>query len=318
MKKIVLGNTGLEVTELNFGALPIGPIQGNKPVDEAARVMSLALRSGVNFFDTAQMYKTYEPIRLAMEETGIRPVISSKSVAASYEDMDAAINEALEKLGLDYIDIFFLHAARVGESPTVFEQRGEALRCLLDHKKRGTIKFAGISCHAVDVVKLAAVHPDIDIVFTIINSAGLGIMRGTREEMEAAIELCHQNGKGVMFMKVLGGGTMLNKYEEALEYALNLSKGRACVSLGMVAEEEVISNVDYFNGNSISEYLNTVAGNTKNMLIFRAICTNCKKCADVCGADAITFEQTAIIDSEKCVTCGYCVGVCPQFAIRFI
>ena len=79
MKKVILGKTGLEVTELCFGALPIGPAQGNKPLDECARVMALALRRGITFFDTAQMYRTYEPIAMAMRETGIRPVISTKA-----------------------------------------------------------------------------------------------------------------------------------------------------------------------------------------------------------------------------------------------
>ena len=42
----MLGKTGLEVTELCFGALPFGPLQKNLPVDAAAEVLSTALAGG--------------------------------------------------------------------------------------------------------------------------------------------------------------------------------------------------------------------------------------------------------------------------------
>ena len=317
MNKVILGNTGLEVSELCFGALPIGPLQGNKPEDESARVMALALKSGITFFDTAQLYRTYAPIAAAIRETGIRPVISTKSPAASYEDMDKAVNEALEKLGVDYIDIFFLHAARAGAD--VFEQRAEALRCLLDYKKKGVIGFTGISCHAVDVVEQAALRGDIDVVFAIINKTGMGILNGSREDMERAVELCFEKGKGVMLMKVLAGGNLLKDYISAMEYARSFSRGRAAVAVGMVAENEVTSTVDYWNGKDISEYLKTAAANSKNMFVFKAICKNCRKCAEMCHSQAIGFENgAAAIDVSKCLKCGYCVAACSEFALRFV
>ena len=94
MKKNRLGKTDLYVTELCFGALPFGPLQKNVPVDECTNLLIEALKAGINFIDTAQMYLTYEPIRRAMEATGIRPVIASKSVAGGYEDMQKAVEEA--------------------------------------------------------------------------------------------------------------------------------------------------------------------------------------------------------------------------------
>jgi ferredoxin len=201
----------------------------------------------------------------------------------------------------------------------VFEQREGALKCLLDHKKKGTIGFTGISAHAVDVINLAAERDDIDVVFAIINMKGMGILRGNREEMEQAIERCFEKGKGVMLMKVLAGGNILKDYNQAMEYAKGISRGRAAIALGMVAEKEVTANVDYFNGADISEYLATVAGNTKNMLVFGSICKSCRKCADVCHSDAVSFESgPAVIDSSRCLKCGYCVTACPEFALRFV
>ena len=149
MKKRMLGNTGLEVTELCFGALPFGPLQKNLPLEEATAVLCAALEGGINFIDTAQIYKTYAPIREALQQTKKRPVIASKSPASTYEGMQEAIEEALNELNLDEIGIFHLHAARVGED--VFTERQGALECLYDNKARGRIKAVGISTHSVKV-----------------------------------------------------------------------------------------------------------------------------------------------------------------------
>ena len=94
----------------------MGPRQKNLNLVECTDLVAFAhCKKGINFIDTAQMYETYLPIRKAMEKTGIRPVIASKSTASSYEGMEEAILEALSKLNISSIDIFLLHAARVDE-----------------------------------------------------------------------------------------------------------------------------------------------------------------------------------------------------------
>lgn len=45
-------------------------------------------------------------------------------------------------------------------------------------------------------------------------------------------------------------------------------------------------------------------------------CTGCISCADVCPAEAITFEEgKAVVDEEECLDCGLCVRECPTSAI---
>ena len=186
MERNILGKTGIEVTELCFGVLPMGPLQKNLSVEEGAEILALALKEGINFFDTAQVYKTYTHIRRALEKTGIRPVITSKSFATTYKEMEDAILEALEELGVDYVDIFLLHAAKA--EVDVFEVRNGALQCLLDYKKKGFLKAIGIATHNVKIVELAAHREDMDVVFPLINKAGRGILDGTAQEMERAID----------------------------------------------------------------------------------------------------------------------------------
>jgi len=315
MNKIILGSTGIEVTELCFGALPMGPLQKNMPYEKSAQVVAEALRLGVTFIDTAQGYRTYDPIRIAMKQTGIRPVIATKCAASTYEDMEKAILEACEKLDADVIDIFHLHAARA--EANIFEVRKGALECLLDYKKKGILKAVGISTHVVQCVWEAAENPDIDIVFPIINKTGMGILGGTREDMENAIKECFARNKGVYLMKLLAGGNLIDDYISSMDYGRNFAAGKAAISLGMVSTEEVRMNVKYFDGDDISEQAKKLSKSDKKFHILSVICKQCGECAKACHSGAI-HESPPVIDDGKCLRCGYCVDACPQFAIRMI
>ena len=315
MKINTLGNTGIEVTELCFGALPMGPLQKDSPVEENVRLTAKALEMGINFIDTAQMYQTYPPIKMAIEQTGIRPVIATKSTATDYAGMQAAIDEALAEMGVDYIDIFHLHAARA--TPAVFEQRAGALQCLLDNKAKGIVKAVGISCHSPQTAMAASKHPDIDVVFVIINLGGIGIIDGNREDMELAIKNCADAGKGLYLMKVLGGGNYVDDYKKCVDYARSL-EGYASIAIGMVSEEELDYNVRYFSGQT--EGLAEVVGFKKVFKVIDIVCIGCGKCIEACPNNVISMAPTgkAKIDNSRCIQCGYCVASCPMFAIRKI
>ena len=103
MKKIKLGNTGLSVSPVGFGVLTVGATQLNMPVEQGAGLIKYALSKGINFFDTAQYYETYPYLRMGLENTDIsrsnpdRPVICSKCLGSTYNDMEYAINEALRE-----------------------------------------------------------------------------------------------------------------------------------------------------------------------------------------------------------------------------
>ena len=316
MKKIIMGRTGIEVSELCFGTLPIGPLQKNMPLDEASDIIAYALKSGINFIDTAQMYRTYPHIRLAIKKSGITPVISTKSAAATYPDMQEAVEQALTELDVSKIGIFLLHAARV--SKDVLTEREDALKCLLDYKEKGIIKAIGISTHVVDIVNSAAIHPEIDVVFPLLNRIGMGILGGTYEDMETAINKCHENNKGVFLMKVLAGGNLVKDYKVSMDYIAEFSSGRFSYSIGMLSKPEVDMNLKYLCNEDISNELNASAVTNKIFVVMKNLCIKCGKCAQACHSDAIYVNEAAPadIDQTKCLKCGYCVTSCPQFAVR--
>ena len=316
LKRNLLGRTGLEVTELCFGALPMGPLQKNLPLAEGAALIAHALRAGINFVDTAQAYRTYAPIREAMRSSGIRPAIASKSTAGTYAEMEAAIEEALRELAVERIEIFHLHAARVG--PEVFAERAEALRCLLDHRARGIIGAVGISTHDVRTVLAAAEHPEIDVVFPLYNREGRGILGGTVHEMAAAVRRSHEAGKGVYLMKVLAGGTLLESFGESIAFVRDTVPYHA-IALGMVTPGEVDYDLAFFAGRAPEGTPPSLDAGEKQVLVVATLCRGCGTCLSTCPNAAITMmEGKARIDPGICLRCGYCVPACPQFAIRVV
>ena len=318
MNKIILGKTGIAVSELCFGALPMGPLQKNLPVETGAEIILRALNGGVNFIDTAELYQTYEPIRLALKQAASRPVIVSKSMALDYAGMRNAVEEGLRAMEIDYIDIFHLHAARVPEDENVFAKRSGAWQALLDCKKQGLIKAAGISTHSVPSVRLAAEVDEVDVVFPIINKSGTGILYGTIAEMEEAIKLCLKQNKGLYLMKALGGGCLVKEYHEAVSFVRDIS--RVPIAMGMVSKAEVDYNLAYFKAapDEIANLPELVI-EEKCFQIVDFLCKDCGSCIETCPNHAISKASEEVkpkINPDLCLRCGYCVGFCPQFAIR--
>ncbi|MDY5770695.1 MAG: aldo/keto reductase, partial [Anaerovoracaceae bacterium] len=218
MLKVNLGNTGLSVSTVGMGVLPIGPGQLALPLEDGAEIICYAVKSGINFIDTAQYYRTYPYIKRALEilstsrEEDRRAaeslIICSKSLARDYDGMMAAIRQAISELHRPFIDIFLMHEVRTGG----FEERKGAWQALIDARNSGLVKAIGVSTHHVDVTGEMAAVPECDVVFSLINYASMGIRRGseagTCEEMLEAIRACRNAGKGVFTMKVFGGGNL--------------------------------------------------------------------------------------------------------------
>ena len=137
--------------------------------------------------------------------------------------------------------------------------------------------------------------------------------------MEEAIGECVKSGKGVYLMKVLGGGSLASDYKSAMEYAFSI-KGVHSISLGMVSGEELSYNINYFNSENREKLdLPDIKKLKKTFKVLPFVCNLCKTCFKTCPNDAIEEKDSkAFINTDKCLTCGYCVGACPTFAIRMI
>lgn len=313
--KIIDWGPDLKVSQLCFGSLVMGPLQRDIPPEEGAEVIKASFDRGVNFIDTAQSYRNYEHIRLALKERTEKTYIATKSHASGYNEKEEAIKEALEKMEVDHIDIFHLHAPRA--TPEVFTERRGALQCLHDYKNKGIIGRVGIATHAVPVVNASAEREDIDIVFPVINIAGMGIIDGNREDMEKAIDRVHKAGKPLYAMKVFGGGNLIKERREAVDYALSLP-GIEVLAIGMASAAEVEVNSGLLQGEISQEMLDKTAGPQKRLKILN-FCTACGACIEHCPSDALEIKgEKCEVDRDKCILCGYCGPYCPEFAIRVV
>ena len=315
MKRKQLGSTGIEVSEIGFGVLPIGPSQLALPVEEGAEIIRYALKHGINFIDTAQYYRAYPYISKALEDHAFDDVvICSKALSCDYDGMMEAIMEARETLDRKVIDIFLMHEVRSGQ----LEQRSGAWQALQEAKREGLVRAIGLSTHHVDVTRAAASMDALDVVFPLINCAGLGIRKGdefaTKEDMMEAISLCHKAGKGVFSMKAFGGGNLTHRYQEALNYVCGKPEIDS-VMIGFGKTAEIDDLLHYLDGSMEPSYNPDVS--RKKVYINQEDCEGCGSCKRACPANAIFYNQTGLaeVDHTKCLTCGYCSPVCPVRAV---
>lgn len=320
MNKVKLGNTDIFVTEIGLGVLTIGNTQLDLPISEGAEIVRYAYDQGINLFDTAQYYQTYPYIKEAFKDIDMssdnpdRPIIASKCLENSYEDMENAIHECLDALDIDKIDIFKCHEVR--QEPD-WSDRAGAWQCLQDYKAKGIVKAIGVSTHHVDIVEMMADIPECDIVFPLINYAGLGIRKGagpgTAEEMAAAIQKCLEAGKGIFAMKAFGGGNLTDTYMKSLNYVKDLKCHT--IMVGMGKKSEIDDLVAFAEGKLPDDYQPDIK--FKKIHIDQGDCEGCMACKERCPNKAIYCNENgrADVDYSICLTCGYCAPVCPVRAI---
>ena len=243
-----------------------------------------------------------------------RPVISSKTLASDYESAYAAILEECAALSVPYIDIFLLHEVRSGQ----FAMREGAWRALMAAKAEGLVRAIGASTHHVDVVEELTTVAECDVIFPLINYAGMGIRRGRSAascaDMAAAIDAARGTGKGIYAMKALGGGNLAAHYREALDYVFGLDSIDS-VMLGFGCRRDIDDIASYLDGSMPQDYVPDVSA--KRVRVNQEDCEGCGTCLAVCHSAAITYNKNGLaeIDQSKCITCGYCAQACPVRAI---
>lgn len=200
MDKIKLGKTGMTVSKLGFGGIPIQRVSE----DEAVAVVQRCLDLGITFFDTANVYTTSEArIGKAIKGRREKIVIATKSTSRSREGVEGHLNMSLERLGLNYIDLYQFH--QVGDLKSlelVLDLKGP-MAVLEKAKKAGVIKHIGITSHQIDVAKEAVKSDRFETLMFPFNFVAC-------EAADELLPLCRKHDVGFIAMKPLAGGALDN------------------------------------------------------------------------------------------------------------
>ena len=248
MKQNLLGNTGIRVSELGYGTLILGNLQADLTVEEGARVLKKGIELGINFFDTAAPYGSFNHLREGLKGTGDKMVVSSKTKAKTREDAQKELHFCLQELNRECIDVYHLWDII---SPFDLTDRRGALDFLLESKQKGLIKAVGAAVHRVESARAVVAESDIDILFPIVNVKSLGIPDGSISDM---IEVCwraDQRGMGIMAMKPLAGGHLRQSPGEAFKFLRNFGMFDS-ICVGMKSTAEVEMNVSLFEDRKVS------------------------------------------------------------------
>jgi uncharacterized protein len=197
MDKIRLGRTNIMVTRSGFGALPIQRIT----FDEARLILRKAYDNGINFFDTARGYTdSEEKIGYALSDIRKNIIIATKSPAKDKKTLFQHLETSLRNLKTDYVDILQLH------NPATLpdEEDPESLySALLEVKKKGLVRFIGITNHRISVAMEAAQSELYDTIQFPLNSI-------SADADLKLIDVCKSKDLGVVAMKALSGGLITN------------------------------------------------------------------------------------------------------------
>ena len=196
MEYRILGKTGLKVSAMGFGGIPIQRIDAS-----GTRVlMEKLVEAGVNYIDTARGYTVSEQyLGEALEGLRDKFVLATKSMARTKEAMAADIDISLHNLRTGYIDLYQVH------NPTVDQFRqvcagGGALEALMDAKAAGKIGHIGVTAHSIEVFGMAL---ECDWVETIMFPYNIVETHG-----EELIAKCKDQNIGFIDMKPLAGGAL--------------------------------------------------------------------------------------------------------------
>lgn len=230
MKYRKLGKTGLLVSEIGLGGIPI---QKSKEKD-VIKLIRKAKKLGVNFIDTGRAYTDSErKIGLAIKPNRKKWIIASKSPATSYDMMKSDIDESLKQLKTNYIDLYQLHHISDKEMLKKILRDG-AYQALKEAKDIGRIKHIGITGHNVKVLQKAARTKLFETVMTVFNFR--------QREASKLISYCMKNRIGVIIMKPLDGG-MTRYPTEAIRFCLSI-KGMTSVIPGIHTEKELHEDIE--------------------------------------------------------------------------
>ena len=230
MEYITLGKTGLKISRLGFGGIPI------QRVDAAAagELLEAVRAAGINYIDTARGYTVSEElIGQAIEGHRDEFILATKSMSRDKASMERDIGISLKNLRTDHIDLYQVHNPTLEQIDQVCAPGG-ALEALMEAKAAGKIGHLGLTAHSIEVFRRALEESWVETImfpYNLVESQGEDLMAQAKAQ-----------GVAVIAMKPLAGGA-IEDARLALRY-INRNPNVTVVIPGMYSPEEVKQNLE--------------------------------------------------------------------------
>ena len=317
MEYTVLGKTGLKISRVGFGGIPIQRVSR----EEAKPLIAQLVQAGVNYIDTARGYTVSEEyLGYALEGFRDQFVLATKSMARTKEAMEKDISISLQNLKTEYIDLYQVHNPSAKDLEQVIAPGG-ALEALEAARTAGKIGHIGITLHSVELFQRALELPWVETIMFPYN-----IVETQAEEL---IARCAEKNIGFICMKPLAGGALENA-TLAIRYIMQ-NPNVDVVIPGMAEEKEITQNIAAALDKSPLSAQEQEEIEKIRKTLGTEFCRRCNYCAPCTAginiSGSILFEgyfnrydlkdwaydryMAMPVRADACVDCGVCESRCP-------
>ncbi len=318
MDKVRFGKTGLMVSKIAFGAIPIQRLSE----EDAVKVVRGSIDLGINFIDTANGYSdSEEKIGIAIRDVprdGL--VIATKSGARDKQTFLSHLELSLKRMKLDYVDLLQLHGVSTKEAYEEIFSEGGAWEGMEEAVRAGKVRFPAFSSHSVPMAlkmmregKFAAVQLPINYI--------------DDEAEKEAIPLAKELDMGFIAMKPFGGG-LLNDAKLSLAYLSQFDGIVPDPGIEKLSEIEEIVRIVEANKPFTAEDAEAIEKAKKELGgVWCHRCDYCQPCPQKIGISTVLTVESfikriprervvamvgnAMAAARTCVECRKCVGKCP-------
>ncbi len=341
-----------------FGCMRLPMTDGKVNIPEFKRMVDYFLQNGFNYFDTAHGYLD------GKSETALKEALTSRYPREDYilvnkmsgpyfeknEDILPYFNRQLKACGVDYFDIYLMHA----QERNLYKKfkKCKAYETAFELKKQGKIKQVGISFHdKAEILDLILTeYPQIEVVQIQFNYLDFD---DPSVEGKKCYEVCRKHNKPIIIMEPVKGGSLVKLPMEAdnilKSFGTYSNAGfalRFCAGFeGVIMTLSGMGNMDMMRDNIktmsdfkplSSEELDALK-RVKQIIVKQSLirCTACKYCVSGCPKEIPIPELFASYNDYKtfgnwnaeyyyslhgdkggkpqdCIECGLCEDICPQ------
>lgn len=250
---VALGKTGVKVTRLAQGTGWNGSARSSAHSRLGEKVFHGIIRRdlelGVTFMDSADLYGTHSYVRNALRGVPREKYTLLTKIWPRTEFWNnfsggakAEVDRFRKEFATDYLEAVLIHCMMNGRWTGEFQRTMDELA---EMKQKGAVKAVGVSCHDFAALKAAAANPWTDVLLVRINNVGKdAAMDASVEEVVPVIKQAKAAGKGIIGMKIFGGGKLTSpeQRDASLKFVFQNNLVDA-ITIGMMSEAEVDDTV---------------------------------------------------------------------------